>query len=124
MMPTPLSAKRTTARKSAGFSRRPKPGTGGGVNYARTATRGPRPVATAQQVERVLALHAAGSSLRATALAVFGDRALYGRVRRLLRSTRRKTERELVVDLEVTTVLARIDADEALSELSRVRAVE
>jgi hypothetical protein len=106
-MPTPLPGERTTARKSARFSSGSKPGTGGGVvNYVRTATRGPHPAATPEQIERVLELDAAGSSLRAIALAVFGDRELNGRVRRLLRSTRAKTSDEQAANQEVAAALA------------------
>jgi hypothetical protein len=80
------------------------------VRHVRTASRGPRPLATPEQVERVLDLDAAGVSLRAIALAVFGDRALYGRVRRLLRSTRLTTERELAVEHDdAIAALAGID---------------
>jgi hypothetical protein len=76
------------------------------VDHVRTAKRGPEPVATADQVERVLDLAAAGVSLRGIARSVFDDPALYGRVRRLLRSTRPKTAEDRAADREIAELLA------------------
>jgi hypothetical protein len=76
------------------------------ANFVRKTTRGPRPLATADQVARVLDLRADGRSLRGTADVVFGDRRLYGRVRRLLVSTRPKTADERAADRDVADALA------------------
>ena len=53
----------------------------------------------------MLELDATGSSLPAIALDVFGDRRLYGRVRRLLSSTRAKTTDDQQADAEVAAAL-------------------
>jgi hypothetical protein len=102
------------------FSRGEPPTSDDVANPVRTAARGPLPVATPEQVERVLQLDAAGSSLRAIAQDVFGDRKMYDRVWRLLRSTRAKTTDELAVDQEVTDALAGLDGDDALAGLEEL----